>query len=115
MIVEADGGAGIKFFGWEVADVAALDALAGKLEQSGVAVERGTRALADERHVRDLIVFQDPIGSRVEIFCGGEVAADEFKPGRTISGFRTGALGLCGEPMGYPGGTNMLKVGRVGG
>jgi pyruvate kinase len=21
----------------------------------------------------------------------------------------------CGEPMGYPGGTNMLKVGRVGG
>ena len=94
VIVEADGGAGIKFFGWEVADVATLDALASKLEQSGVAVERGTRTLAGERHVDDLIVLRDPIGSRVEVFCGGEVAADAFKPGRNISGFRTGALGL---------------------
>ena len=94
VIVEADGGEGVKFFGWEVADAAALDALASKLEQSGVAVERGTRALAEERGVRDLIAFSDPIGSRVEIFHGGELAGQAFRPGRSISGFRTGTLGL---------------------
>ena len=31
IIVDADGGEGIGFFGWEVADAAALDALAGAL------------------------------------------------------------------------------------
>jgi 2,3-dihydroxybiphenyl 1,2-dioxygenase len=94
VIVEADGGAGVKFFGWEVADGETLDAVAAAVEQAGVAVERGTRALADERHVRDLISFVDPIGSRVEIFHGAEASPDAFVPGRSISGFRTGALGL---------------------
>src|SRR5262245_14689050 len=31
LVVEADGGQGIAFFGWEVADAAALDALAARL------------------------------------------------------------------------------------
>jgi len=94
VIVEADGGAGVKFFGWEVADAEALGAVADKVEQAGVAVERATRALAEERRVRDLIAFTDPIGSRVEIFHGAEASAESFVPGRSISGFRTGALGL---------------------
>src|ERR1700756_2527587 len=39
-----DGGLpdGERFFGWEVADAAALDALAARLEQAGVAGQRGT-------------------------------------------------------------------------
>jgi hypothetical protein len=32
IVVDADGGEGIGFFGWEVADAAALDALAARLE-----------------------------------------------------------------------------------
>ena len=44
------------FFGWEVADAAALDAVAARLEKAGVKVARGSRALADERRVKDLIV-----------------------------------------------------------
>ena len=60
LVVDADGGQGIGFFGWEVADAAALDALAAKLETSGTKVARGSRALADERHVKDLIVLNDP-------------------------------------------------------
>src|SRR4051794_11137613 len=64
IIVNADGGDGIDVFGWEVKDAAALDALAGKLEAAGVAVARGTRALAAERFVRDLIVVNDPLGNR---------------------------------------------------
>src|SRR5689334_22466398 len=82
------------FYGWEVADAAALDALAARLEGAGVKVARGSAALAAERHVKDLIVFGDPIGNRLEAFHGAEVAAEPFRPGRTISGFRTGPLGM---------------------
>src|SRR5712664_2974072 len=59
LVVDADGGQGIGFFGWEVADAAALDALATKLEKAGA-----------------------------------ESTNDPFKPGRNISGFRTGPLGM---------------------
>jgi 2,3-dihydroxybiphenyl 1,2-dioxygenase len=94
LIVDADGGEGIGFFGWEVADAAALDAVAGRLEAAGVAVARGARALADERRVTDLLVLKDPVGNRLELFHGAETAGEPFKPGRSISGFRTGALGM---------------------
>jgi 2,3-dihydroxybiphenyl 1,2-dioxygenase len=94
IIVDADGGEGISVFGWEVADAAALDAVAARLEQAGVMVARGSRALTDQRHVMDLIVANDPLGNRLEIFHGAETAADPFVPGRCISGFRTGPLGL---------------------
>ena len=57
-------------------------------------VARGSRALADERLVRDLIVFNDPLGNRLEAFHGAETASDPFVPGRAMSGFRTGPLGL---------------------
>jgi len=94
LMVEADGGAGIRIFGWEVADKAALDAMAGRLEAKGVAVAAGSAALAAERHVEALILLDDPLGNRIEICCGPETAAEPFVPGRAISGFRTGALGL---------------------
>src|ERR1051326_4078276 len=55
IVVEADGGQGIGFFGWEVADAPSLDALAARLEAHGTRVGRGSRALADERHVKALI------------------------------------------------------------
>jgi 2,3-dihydroxybiphenyl 1,2-dioxygenase len=94
IIVDADGGDGIGFFGWEVADAAALDALAARLEQNGITVARGAAALADERRVKDLIVFKDPVGNRLEAAYGAETTSDPFRPGRSISGFRTGPLGL---------------------
>jgi 2,3-dihydroxybiphenyl 1,2-dioxygenase len=94
LIVNQDGGEGIGFFGWEVADAATLDRLGAHLEAHGTAVAPGTRALADERHVAGLIVVNDPVGNRLEFFHGAETAADAFSPGRNISGFRTGPLGL---------------------
>src|SRR5439155_733271 len=51
-------------------------------------------ALADERRVKDLIVLADPLGNRLEIFHGAETTSEPFKPGRSISGFRTGPLGM---------------------
>jgi 2,3-dihydroxybiphenyl 1,2-dioxygenase len=94
LVVDGDGGQGIGFFGWEVADAPALDALAARLEDSGTKVARGARALAGERHVADLIVFNDPAGNRLEAFYGAETASEPFRPGRNISGFRTGPLGM---------------------
>src|SRR5271156_362772 len=94
VVISADEGEGLGFYGWEVSDAAALDALAAHLEQRSVTVARGSHALADERRVRDLIVFADPAGNRLEAFHGSEIATEPFKPGRSISGFRTGPLGM---------------------
>jgi 2,3-dihydroxybiphenyl 1,2-dioxygenase len=93
---EADKGAedALACLGWEVADARALDSLSARLEAHGVAVAPGSRRLAEERHVADLIVFHDPAGNRLEAFHGQEVATSPFTPGRPISGFRTGALGM---------------------
>src|ERR1700686_3648219 len=85
---------GSRFFGWEVADAADLDALAARLDAAGVAVTAEPRMLADARRVRALISFRDPAGNRLEAFYGAEIADTPFSPGRSISGFRTGALGL---------------------
>jgi len=81
-------------FGWEVANAAALDALAAKLEAAGIAVESKTQSLADQRRVARLIGFNDPGGNRLEAFYGAEMASDAFAPGRAHSGFKTGPLGL---------------------
>lgn len=94
LIVDEDGGEGIAYFGWEVRDGAALAGLAAKLEAAGVQVAQGSRALAEERRVRDLIILKDPSGHRLEFCHGAETTTDPFVPGRNISGFRTGPLGL---------------------
>ncbi len=94
LVVAGDDGDGLDFFGWELADAAALDRLAARLEAHGIAVQRAPRTLADERHVADLIVFHDPAGNRLEAFHGPAIATEKFKPGRPISGFRTGPLGM---------------------
>ena len=85
---------GARFFGWEVADAASLDELAARLEQAGVEVIAEPQTLADARRVRGLISFRDPAGNRLEAFYGAEVDDTPFSPGRSISGFRTGPLGL---------------------
>lgn len=94
LIVDRDSRNGCNFFGWEVADAAALDRLAAHLEDDGVAVTREPRAIADRRCVEDLISFHDPMGNRLEAFCGAALADAPFAPGRCISGFRTGPLGV---------------------
>jgi 2,3-dihydroxybiphenyl 1,2-dioxygenase len=94
VVVLADSDDGAAFFGWEVADGAALDRLAARLEAARVPVERPGPAVADERRVRELIRFRDPAGNTLEAFHGAEIASDPFRPGRALSGFRTGPLGM---------------------
>jgi 2,3-dihydroxybiphenyl 1,2-dioxygenase len=85
---------GARFFGWEVADAAALDELAARLERHQVHVVAEPQTLADARRVGGLISFRDPAGNRLEAFYGAEIDDTPFSPGRSISGFRTGPLGI---------------------
>jgi len=94
VIVHGDGGEGAAFLGWEVADASALGALAARLEAAGIRVRRLPNAVAEERHVKEIIGFCDPAGNALEAFHGADVATDPFQPGRAISGFRTGPLGM---------------------
>jgi 2,3-dihydroxybiphenyl 1,2-dioxygenase len=94
IVIDRALGEGTRFFGWEVADAAALEALAARLERAEVEVIAEPQTLADTRRVRALISFQDPAGNRLEAFYGAEIDATPFCPGRSISGFRTGPLGL---------------------
>jgi 2,3-dihydroxybiphenyl 1,2-dioxygenase len=85
---------GAQYFGWEVEDAEKLAALAARLERAGVAVQRESAALADQRFVAGLISFRDPAGNRLEAFYGAAVADEPFHPSRLISGFRAGPLGM---------------------
>ena len=94
IVIDRAMAVGERFFGWEVRDAADLDTLAARLERAGVDVTAEPRSLADSRRVRGLISFVDPEGNRLEAFYDAETDATPFRPGRSISGFRTGPLGL---------------------
>jgi 2,3-dihydroxybiphenyl 1,2-dioxygenase len=94
IVIDRSMADGMRFFGWEVADAAALEALASRLEKHGVNVVAEPQTLADARRVRRLISFRDLAGNRLEAFYGPEIDDTPFLPGRSISGFRTGPLGL---------------------
>src|SRR4051812_50103854 len=61
LVVDADGGQGIGFFGWGVAGASGLDAMAARIEASGTRVARGSRALGGERRGQGLVgVYGSP-------------------------------------------------------
>jgi 2,3-dihydroxybiphenyl 1,2-dioxygenase len=80
--------------GWQAASALALDRIADRLQKAGVEVVSGQSTLAEQRMVKDLIVFDDPAGNRIEIFHDPTLVNTPFESGRTHSGFRTGSLGL---------------------
>jgi 2,3-dihydroxybiphenyl 1,2-dioxygenase len=94
VVIDRSMGEGARFFGWEVADKAALDALAASLDAAKVEVTAEPKTLADARRVSALLSFRDPAGNRLEALYGAEIDATPFRPGRSISGFRTGPMGL---------------------
>ncbi len=85
---------GTGYFGWEAEDAAALDWFGGHLEANEIQVTWEPKSVAESRKVAQLISFRDPIGNRLEIFHGAQIAGTPFTPVRALSGFRTGALGL---------------------
>lgn len=53
--------------GFEVEDMAALDAAAALLEQGGIEVRHGTAIEREQRRVRGLVIFKDPTGNIIDL------------------------------------------------
>jgi 2,3-dihydroxybiphenyl 1,2-dioxygenase len=94
LVIDRSLADGDRYFGFEVEDAAALDALGARLEAAKIPVTREPASLAAQRFVTGLISFHDPAGNRLEAFHGAAIADTAFQPGRNISGFRTGPLGM---------------------
>ncbi|MEM8935224.1 MAG: VOC family protein [Pseudomonadota bacterium] len=92
--ISNEPGETLSFIGFQADQKSDLERYAARLEQHGVKVEYGDRALCDQRMVRELIGFDDPNGNRIELFYAPLVTTDPFEPGRPIDGFSTGPLGM---------------------
>lgn len=79
--------------GWEVRDHAGLEQVKSTLDAAGVAFKELSLAEADERRVEEVITFEDPAGTTLEVFHG---AVLDHSPVVTPFGARfvTGAQGL---------------------
>ena len=79
--------------GWEVRDHAALEEVKVTLDAAGVAFKELSAAEADERRVEEVITFEDPAGTTLEVFHG---AVLDHSPVVTPFGARfvTGDQGL---------------------
>ena len=92
--VTGEKGDNLCFLGWEVEKSDDLDYYASKLEKNKFKVFIGDHSLANKRYVEKLIFFYDPSGNRIELSFNPYKTDEEFKPGRPISGFKTGVCGL---------------------
>lgn len=94
LVVTDECGDALAFIGWEVHHRDDLQHYASRLDNAGCQVSLGTTALADQRCVDSLIYFHDPQGNRIELFHQPQKTTDPFVPGRPISGFKTGPVGM---------------------
>ena len=86
--------------GWEVRDHAALERVKAALDAAGVPVKQLSQAEADARRVEEVIAFDDPAGTAIEVFHGAVLDHSpvvtpfgaKFVTGRAGSGSR-GAAG----------------------
>ena len=85
---------GVSCTGWEVANAQALAETVARLKANGVKVTPGTEAETRKRRVWEFVTFDDPTGLRGELYYGAHVDHRPFRPGRALSGFVTGALGM---------------------
>jgi 3,4-dihydroxy-9,10-secoandrosta-1,3,5(10)-triene-9,17-dione 4,5-dioxygenase len=80
--------------GYEVADAAALAALAAKVAAAGRPVEQGSAEGAALRGVSAFFATSDPAGNSLEFYCGDSTAAEPFVSPLGIPAFVTGAMGM---------------------
>lgn len=93
-VVTDEPGDTLAFLGWEVESADDLHELAAAVEITGTQVKVASRSLCDRRFVADMVLFDDPNGNRVELFFDPMIDADPFRPGRPVSGFKTGPYGM---------------------
>jgi len=83
----------VTVLGWEVKGPNELSELAERLERNGYAIKRADAAAIRERQVSALIEFEDPDGSRRELFYGSKRDSARFVS-PTAARFVTGTGGL---------------------
>ena len=94
LMIETEPGDALGFLGWEVDSKEDLEIYAKKLDSQNIPVAFAPKELADKRFVDQMILFQDPEGNRIELFWNPMLDKEKFKPGRPISGFKTGPYGM---------------------
>lgn len=80
--------------GFVAMDRSDYDAIRGRIAQTGTRVEIGSRALADNRHVEELVTFSDPFGNMLELGLGHATDPQPFRSAVAPSGFVTDDMGL---------------------
>lgn len=93
---------GVAYIGWSMKDEAAARALADRVAATGIQIERATAEQAAERSVEGFYAFRDPVGFCHELAWGLMHATAPFRPGRALTGFRTGDQGLGHVVLGVP-------------
>lgn len=94
LVVSDEPGETLAFMGWEVGDRDDLEYYATRLDAAGYRATFGSPELADRRFVEDIVFFHDPAGNRIELVWRPMSSAEPFVPGRPISGFQTGPVGM---------------------
>ena len=96
LILDEDGTDDLNYLGFRVAGVEEFQEMLQQLEAAGVKTRVGTPEEADERHVLEVMKFEDPSGNPLEIFHGPHIQPQKpFYPGRRMHGaFKTGDGGV---------------------
>jgi 2,3-dihydroxybiphenyl 1,2-dioxygenase len=84
----------VSVIGWEVADKAALDEIAGRIESAGLPVTGGSTDEAAARNVTGLVKFTDPAGIPSELYYGPLPADGPFESSLVNTKFVAGDHGL---------------------
>jgi 2,3-dihydroxy-p-cumate/2,3-dihydroxybenzoate 3,4-dioxygenase len=94
-LVYFDGDPSDHTVGFELRNRAALDAAGSELSNANIAVQRGSAAACEQRHVQDFIAFRDPTGNPIELVVGPHHSGSRHFPSRDagITGFSH--IGLC--------------------
>ena len=84
----------LEYVGWEIKNAETFEQIVAKLQGTGVSVAKPSQEEKKQRQVLDLVRLEDPNGISMEIFYGPHLNPAPFHPSRSISGFKTGPLGL---------------------
>jgi 2,3-dihydroxy-p-cumate/2,3-dihydroxybenzoate 3,4-dioxygenase len=94
-LVYFEGDPGDHTAGFELRDGDALQAAAAALSDQGFAVQAGSAADCEQRHVRDYLSFRDLTGNRIDLVVRPQHSGRRYFPSRDagITGFSH--IGLC--------------------
>lgn len=82
------------YAGFELRDQTALNKAKEDLKKANIKFKYGDKKLAQSREVQELITFEDPMGTIIELFHGRTLDYQRFISPVGVSSFVTGEMGL---------------------